>query len=111
MLSRKGREQCRDLRKSLLGRIPNELDVGLIIVSPMVRTIETALLALGSLVEQGVPIQAHADWQGNYLTHCVCTFAKTWLLTLCRKLGQGMRHRLAHHRPQSQIPPGRLLPS
>jgi hypothetical protein len=39
--------------------------VGLIIVSPMKRTIETALLAFGELVERGVPIVAHAGWQGT----------------------------------------------
>lgn len=47
-------------------RIPNDLDVGLIIVSPMKRTIETALLAFGDLIERGIPIVAHAGWQGMY---------------------------------------------
>jgi hypothetical protein len=50
-------------------RIPNDLDVGLIIVSPMKRTIETALLAFGDLIDRGVPIVAHAGWQGKYSSY------------------------------------------
>ncbi|KAK5662245.1 hypothetical protein OQA88_8150 [Cercophora sp. LCS_1] len=69
-LTELGRSQCRDLRKDLMGRIPKELDVGLIIVSPMIRTIETALLAFGRLVKSGVPIQAHAGWQENSAKPC-----------------------------------------
>ncbi len=41
------------------------LEVGLILVSPMRRTIETALRSLDFLLERGVPIQAHAGWQGE----------------------------------------------
>jgi len=63
-LSELGRAQCRDLKKNFMGKPSKELGVGLIIVSPMVRTIETALLAFGGLIERGVPIQAHASWQG-----------------------------------------------
>jgi hypothetical protein len=48
-----------------MGKIPKELDVGLIVVSPMVRTIQTALLTFGGLIEKGIPIQAHAGWQGT----------------------------------------------
>ncbi|KAK4443492.1 histidine phosphatase superfamily [Podospora aff. communis PSN243] len=69
-LSELGQRQCRDLRKNLMGKIPKELDVGLIIVSPMIRTIQTALLAFGGLVEKGVPIQAHASWQENSAKPC-----------------------------------------
>ncbi|KAK1753936.1 histidine phosphatase superfamily [Echria macrotheca] len=69
-LSELGRTQCRSLRKSLLKKVPQELDIGLILVSPMVRTIETALLAFGPLVEKGIPIRAHADWQENSAKPC-----------------------------------------
>lgn len=48
-----------------MGRIPKELDVGLIVVSPMVRTLETAMLAFEGLIDKGVPIVAHAGWQGS----------------------------------------------
>jgi phosphohistidine phosphatase SixA len=41
------------------------LDIDLIVVSPMRRTIETALLALDFLLERKVPIQADARWQGS----------------------------------------------
>lgn len=46
-------------------RIPRDLDVGLIVVSPMRRTIETALLAFGDLIARGIPVVAHAGWQGG----------------------------------------------
>lgn len=39
----------------------------LIIVSPMRRTIQTALDSLDWLIEKGVKIQADADWQGEKL--------------------------------------------
>ncbi|KAK3381122.1 histidine phosphatase superfamily [Podospora didyma] len=69
-LSELGRRQCRDLKKNLMSKIPKELDVELIIVSPMKRTIETALLAFRGLIEKGVPIQAHAAWQENSAAAC-----------------------------------------
>lgn len=65
-LSELGRGQCRDLRKDIMGRIPKELDVGLIVVSPMIRTLETAMLAFEGLIDKGVPIVAHAGWQGTH---------------------------------------------
>ncbi|KAK4245443.1 histidine phosphatase superfamily [Corynascus novoguineensis] len=70
VLSTLGREQCAQLKEHLMPRIPQDLDVGLIIVSPMVRTIETALLAFGDLIDRGVPIVAHAGWQENSLQPC-----------------------------------------
>ncbi|KAK0615360.1 histidine phosphatase superfamily [Bombardia bombarda] len=69
-LSELGRNQCNDLKANLLGKIPGEFDVGLIVVSAMRRTIETALLAFGPLIEQGIPIQAHAGWQENSANLC-----------------------------------------
>ena len=65
-LSERGRAQCLDLRESVRTKLPGMgLEVGLILVSPMRRTIETALRSLDFLLEKGVPIQAHAGWQGK----------------------------------------------
>jgi hypothetical protein len=38
-----------------------------IIVSPMRRTIQTALIALDWLIDDGVPVEPDARWQGAYL--------------------------------------------
>ncbi|KAL2178365.1 histidine phosphatase superfamily [Thermothelomyces heterothallicus CBS 202.75] len=70
VLSTLGRQQCAQLKEHLASRIPRDLDVGLIIVSPMIRTIETALLAFGELIDRGIPIVAHAGWQENSLQPC-----------------------------------------
>ena len=71
-LSLLGHEQCKSLRESLVN---NELaqQAGLVIVSPMRRTIQTALRSVDWLLEKGVPMEADADWQGN----------KTSLLIAC----------------------------
>ncbi|KAK3998170.1 histidine phosphatase superfamily [Cladorrhinum sp. PSN332] len=69
-LSELGRNQCLDLKANLTPKIPSELDVELIIVSPMKRTIETALLAFPELIERGIPIVAHAGWQENSSQLC-----------------------------------------
>ncbi|KAK3291600.1 histidine phosphatase superfamily [Chaetomium fimeti] len=63
-------------------QIPKDFDVGLIIVSPSIRTIETALLAFGDLIEKGVPIVAHAGWQENSLQPCDTGTALPTLATL-----------------------------
>ncbi|KAK3682798.1 histidine phosphatase superfamily [Podospora appendiculata] len=70
VLSDLGVSQCDDLSKSLLSKIPHELDVGLIVVSPMRRTIQTALLAFAPLIEKGVPVVADARWQENSAARC-----------------------------------------
>lgn len=64
-LTELGRNQSKELREKLIQTLPGQLDVGLILVSPMRRTCQTALIALDWLIEQGVPIQAHAGWQGE----------------------------------------------
>lgn len=66
-LTELGRNQSKELREKLIQTLPGQLDVGLILVSPMRRTCQTALIALDWLIEQGVPIQAHAGWQGEIL--------------------------------------------
>ncbi|KAK4225987.1 histidine phosphatase superfamily [Podospora fimiseda] len=69
-LSELGRAQCLDLKSNLVPKIPSQLDVELIIVSPMKRTIETALIAFPELINRGVPIVAHAGWQENSSQCC-----------------------------------------
>ncbi|KAG9502287.1 hypothetical protein J7337_005114 [Fusarium musae] len=67
-LTEKGEEQCALLRENLIStfsdKIDNTEDVA-IVVSPMRRTMQTAMLALGWLVERGVKIDGNADWQVN----------------------------------------------
>ncbi|CAK7216128.1 hypothetical protein SCUCBS95973_002699 [Sporothrix curviconia] len=66
-LSELGFEQCKELREKLRTTLPGRLDAGLdvqlVLVSPMTRTLQTAMAALDWLVATGVPIQAHAGWQ------------------------------------------------
>ncbi|KAK4096806.1 phosphoglycerate mutase-like protein [Parathielavia hyrcaniae] len=69
-LSELGRKECAKLKEHLVLRIPRDLDVGLIIVSPMKRTLETALLAFGELIDRGIPIIAHAGWQETSSKPC-----------------------------------------
>ncbi|GKT60822.1 phosphoglycerate mutase [Colletotrichum tofieldiae] len=68
-LSSLGLEQCLELKEHLLQRFGNETDA-LIIVSPMRRTIQTALLSLDWLIKKGVRIQADARWQENSAKPC-----------------------------------------
>ncbi|OLN81146.1 putative phosphatase SPAC5H10.03-like protein 2, partial [Colletotrichum chlorophyti] len=63
-LSSLGREQCQELRQSLSQRFSDETDA-VIIVSPMRRTIQTALFSLDWLIKKGVRIQADARWQAR----------------------------------------------
>lgn len=62
-----GKTQCMSLKASLhtrLGHYPTK-DVA-VIVSPMLRTMQTASLGLDWLKDQGVVFEASADWQGEY---------------------------------------------
>jgi broad specificity phosphatase PhoE len=65
-----GFEQCVALR----GRLQQELQqlpaVDLIVVSPMRRTLQTALTALDWLIIQDVKVEADADWQEVYDKPC-----------------------------------------
>ncbi|KAK4186797.1 histidine phosphatase superfamily [Podospora australis] len=72
-LSALGREQCLELKANLVPKVLSQEDlpeVGLILVSAMRRTIETALLAFPELIEKGIPIVAHAGWQENSAQPC-----------------------------------------
>ncbi|KAF4837024.1 putative phosphatase [Colletotrichum tropicale] len=68
-LSSLGVEQCKELRQNLSQNFADETDA-IIIVSPMRRTIQTALLSLDWLIKNGVPIQADARWQENSAKPC-----------------------------------------
>lgn len=57
--------QCVDLKASLQKKLDGETDIA-IMVSPMRRTIQTALVSLDWLIQNGVPITAHASWQGEH---------------------------------------------
>ena len=57
--------------------------VELIVVSPMRHTIQTMGMALKRLIEQGVPILPHADWQENANKPCD---TGTAIATIARKL-------------------------
>ena len=64
MLSELGQKQCEELGENLRKTLPSIGKVGLIVASPMKRTLQTAQLALDWLIESDVPFQASADWQG-----------------------------------------------
>ncbi|KAH0423769.1 phosphoglycerate mutase [Colletotrichum camelliae] len=68
-LSSLGVEQCKELRQNLSQKFADKTDA-IIIVSPMRRTIQTALLSLDWLIKNGVPIQADARWQENSAKPC-----------------------------------------
>ncbi|KAK7435436.1 phosphoglycerate mutase [Colletotrichum acutatum] len=68
-LSSLGLDQCRELKENLSQRFADETDA-IIIVSPMRRTIQTALLSLDWLIKKGVSIQADARWQENSAKPC-----------------------------------------
>ncbi|OIW29195.1 phosphoglycerate mutase-like protein [Coniochaeta ligniaria NRRL 30616] len=68
-LSGTGLKQCLELREHLKTAL-KDLDVGLIVVSPMRRTIQTAILSLDWLMDAGVPVVASALWQENSAKPC-----------------------------------------
>ncbi|OJD32791.1 phosphoglycerate mutase [Diplodia corticola] len=71
VLSQLGLQQCTELRDHLRqGRERPQVSelaerAELIVVSPMRRTLQTALLGLDWLVEKGVPLRLDAGWQEN----------------------------------------------
>ncbi|KXJ92118.1 histidine phosphatase superfamily [Microdochium bolleyi] len=68
-LSLLGHEQCKPLRESLINS-PLAQQAGLVVVSPMRRTIQTALRSVDWLLEKGVKLEADADWQENSAKPC-----------------------------------------
>jgi len=63
-LSELGIKQCQTLQENLKN-LPLANEVKLIVVSPMRRTLQTATLCLGWLIERGVPVMPDAGWQGE----------------------------------------------
>ncbi|KAI0842365.1 phosphoglycerate mutase-like protein [Hypoxylon sp. FL0890] len=68
-LTEEGHEQCAELRKSLMEN-PLAQKAEATIVSPLRRTIQTALRSVDWLIEKGVKIEADADWQENSAQPC-----------------------------------------
>ncbi|RFU24433.1 Sedoheptulose-bisphosphatase/4-nitrophenylphosphatase, partial [Scytalidium lignicola] len=75
--------QCQELAKFLQDEVPLAQEIGLIVISPMRRTLQTAQQALGWLMERGVPVVLRAEWQENSDKPCdtgtdVETMKKEW---------------------------------
>ncbi|KAI1389303.1 phosphoglycerate mutase-like protein [Hypoxylon trugodes] len=68
-LTEEGYEQCADLRKNLIEN-PLAQQAELIVVSPLRRTVQTALRSLDWLIEKGVKVEADASWQENSASLC-----------------------------------------
>ncbi|KAI1170992.1 histidine phosphatase superfamily [Nemania sp. FL0916] len=68
-LTELGWKQCAELRKGLM-EDPLAQQAELIVVSPMRRTIQTALATVDWLAEKGVKLQADAHWQENTAKPC-----------------------------------------
>jgi broad specificity phosphatase PhoE len=62
-LSSLGLQQCAALRDKLKKAFPKIGEVGLIVASPMRRTLQTASIALDWLISEGVKVEVDADWQ------------------------------------------------
>ncbi|KPA44301.1 phosphoglycerate mutase [Fusarium langsethiae] len=67
-LTDEGEAQCAKLRENLISTfskdVENPDDIA-IVVSPMRRTLQTAMLSMDWLVGRGVKIEGNADWQEN----------------------------------------------
>ena len=63
-LSELGISQCRDLEVNLKEHLPIAQKTGLIVLSPMRRTVQTAKLGLRWLINRGTPVQLRGEWQG-----------------------------------------------
>lgn len=63
-LSDLGIAQCEELQAHLKQELSIAEEVGLIVVSPMRRTLQTAQLSLRWLIDHGIPIQLRGEWQG-----------------------------------------------
>jgi broad specificity phosphatase PhoE len=65
-LTDKGIGQCKSLAGQLEASFPYAKDECRIVVSPLTRTLETVHHSLGWLLEQGVRVDARAEWQVGY---------------------------------------------
>ncbi|KAF7913859.1 uncharacterized protein EAF01_000265 [Botrytis porri] len=57
--------QCDELASHLENEVPLAREIGLIVVSPMRRTLQTAQQGLGWLMKGGVPVILRPEWQEN----------------------------------------------
>ncbi|KAI9850449.1 MAG: hypothetical protein M1838_005661 [Thelocarpon superellum] len=64
-LTELGLAQCKQLQEDLRRDLPLADEIDLIVVSPLRRTLQTAQGGLGWLIERGVPVELHAEWQEN----------------------------------------------
>lgn len=64
---------------------PLAQNAGLVLTSPMRRTIQTALGSVDWLLAKGIRLQADADWQGGS-SWCVCVRSMP-LLSVSSNLG------------------------
>ena len=64
-LSEYGCQQALELGEHLQKHLATK-PVGVIISSPMRRTLETCQIALKWWISQGIKVEAHAVWQGDY---------------------------------------------
>ncbi|KAK3385879.1 histidine phosphatase superfamily [Podospora didyma] len=69
-LSQLGRQQSVQLREHLKSHLLGDKKADLIVVSPMRRTLETCLIALDSLVADGVRVEPDARWQELWEKPC-----------------------------------------
>jgi broad specificity phosphatase PhoE len=67
VLSKLGEQQCKQLHLQLAQNEPLTKDIGLVVVSPMRRTLQTAMIGLESVIESGVKVVTDAKWQGKEL--------------------------------------------
>ncbi|KAK8168283.1 histidine phosphatase superfamily [Phyllosticta citrichinensis] len=64
-LTELGEQQSAQLGEHLRANLPLAEQAELIVVSPMVRTLQTATLGLRWLIERGTPVHLDAKWQEN----------------------------------------------
>ncbi|AEO59755.1 hypothetical protein MYCTH_2067533 [Thermothelomyces thermophilus ATCC 42464] len=65
-----GRRQSADLREHLRSSLPADRKVQLIVTSPMRRALQTCLVSLDWLIDEGVPVMPDARWQEPYRKPC-----------------------------------------
>jgi broad specificity phosphatase PhoE len=68
-LTEKGLLQCRDLAVKLKD-MPLVAETGLVVVSPMRRTLQTLQASLGWLIDQGIPVIVDPDWTETSMNNC-----------------------------------------
>ncbi|SPQ24487.1 188b4486-813a-466d-bffc-5477357e3cfa [Thermothielavioides terrestris] len=65
-----GRLQAVELREHLKAALPPDRRIELIVISPMRRAIETCLIALDWVINEGVPVVPDARWQELHPNPC-----------------------------------------